>query len=791
VAGVLSVEDALKAAATEAPEEGRKTARDLYRAIQAGSHQLRVEPKRMASQVYNWLRCSGWTAERLEAELRPIEALPVLRLRHPVRTGGSERTFAGHGEKVFGCTVTLDGRRVVSASEDGTLKVWDLETGEELATLEGHGAMVIGCAVTPDGRRVVSASWDNTLKVWDLETGRELATLKGHGDSVNGCAVTPDGRRAVSASRDNTLKVWDLETGYELATLKGHGASVNACEVTLDGRRVVSASGDKTLKVWDLETGQELATLKGQGAWVTDCAVTPDGRRVVSASWDNTLKVWDLETGQELATLEGHGANATGCAVTPDGRRVVSASDDWTLKVWDLETGQELAALEDGRGANATGCAVTPDGRRVVSASDNWTLKVWDLEMGRKLATLKGHELWVNGFTVTPDGRRVVSASGDNTLKVWDLETGQCLTTLYGFSEFTAVSVGAELICAGDQAGNVWILEMGTSADRSPSNGKGRHETEGIGSASMITSMVSSKSSQAGIDLGILIALQEEFREFLALLPVKPSAERDSETGQHSYTFEHPVTHHRCVATLIGEMNPGPAALQTERLLTRWSPRTLVMLGIAAGIHSDVRVGDVVIASQVDNYFDSAKAQPGSTPEAFEFSLGGRVYQADFDFLTQVRNFEFVQPQAFTRWHQACVQELAELVPKEKVRTALVEKGLVRGTPGMLDAHLASGPVVGAAQQFTKWLRNRDRNLKALDMESAGLMDAAMKRVEPARTLVIRGISDYGDERKKQLDQVGEGALRRYAMRNATRLLLQLLETRVLPGLAGPVGGSP
>ncbi len=178
-AGVLSVEEALKMAATEVPEEERKTAKDLHRAIQAGSHQLRVEPKRMASHVYNWLRCSGWTAERIESALSFSEGLPALRLRHPVRAGGSERTFEGHGDSVRGCAVTPDGRRVVSASADGTLKVWDLETGQEVATLEGHGAWVNGCAVTPDGRRVVSASWDRTLKVWDLETGQEVAHAGG------------------------------------------------------------------------------------------------------------------------------------------------------------------------------------------------------------------------------------------------------------------------------------------------------------------------------------------------------------------------------------------------------------------------------------------------------------------------------------------------------------------------------------------------------------------------------------------------------------------------------------
>jgi hypothetical protein len=248
-AGVLSVEEALKMAGAEAPEEERKTARDLYRAIQAGSHQVRVEPKRMASHVYNWLRCSGWTAERIESALSFSEGLPPLRLRHPVRAGGSERTFEGHGTIVTGCAVTPDGRRVVSASWDDTLKVWELETGQELATLEGHGDSVTGCAVTPDGRRVVSASGDNTLKVWELETGQELATLEGHGAWVTGCAVTPDGRRVVSASGDNTLKVWELETGRCLSTLPGF----NVFTAVSAGAEIVCA-GDVVGNVWILET---------------------------------------------------------------------------------------------------------------------------------------------------------------------------------------------------------------------------------------------------------------------------------------------------------------------------------------------------------------------------------------------------------------------------------------------------------------------------------------------------------------------------------------------------------
>ncbi|MFY0572661.1 SIR2 family protein [Archangium lansingense] len=417
VAGVLSLEDALVSAAVEGLGNERELPRALLRVIQAESHHLRKEPEALPLLVYNRLRCSGWAKTRIEKTLCFPDGLPALRLRHPVKTGGNERTLEGHGDSVSGCAVTPDGRRVVSASRDNTLKVWELETGREVSTLEGHGDSVSGCAVTPDGRRVVSASWDNTLKVWELETGREVATLEGHGARVSGCAVTPDGRRVVSASWDNTLKVWELETGREVATLEGHRARVSGCAVTPDGRRVVSASRDNTLKVWELETGREVATLEGHGARVSGCAVTPDGRRVVSASWDNTLKVWEVETGREVAALEGHGASVTGCAVTPDGRSVVSASDDGTLKVWALETGREVATLE-GHGDSVTGCVVTPDGRRVVSASD------------------------------------------DGTLKVWELETGRCLHTLHGIGAFHSVAATSQVICAGDVLGNVWILEL-------------------------------------------------------------------------------------------------------------------------------------------------------------------------------------------------------------------------------------------------------------------------------------------------------------------------------------------
>jgi len=379
--------------------------------------------------------------------------------------GEEIRTLKGHSEWVNAVAVTPDGRRAVSASRDKTLKVWDMERGEEIRTLKGHSAWVIAVAVTPDGRRAVSASHDRTLKVWDLERGEEIRTLKGHSGSVNAVAVTPDGRRAVSASSDSTLKVWDLERGEEIRTLKGHSGSVNAVAVTPDGRRAVSASSDSTLKVWDLERGEEIRTLKGHSGSVNAVAVTPDGRRAVSASRDRTIKLWNLERGEEIRTLKIHSGWVNAVAMTPNGRRAVSASWDQTLKVWDLWRRKEIRTLE-GHSSSVNAVAVTPDDRRVVSASNDQTLKIWDLVRGKEIRTLEGHSSSVNAVAVTPDGRIAVSASRDQTLKVWDLERGEEIRTLKGHSSsVNAVAItpdGQRAVSASwDQTIKVWDLVRG------------------------------------------------------------------------------------------------------------------------------------------------------------------------------------------------------------------------------------------------------------------------------------------------------------------------------------------
>jgi WD40 repeat protein len=442
----------------------------LQGALRLSTHVLAADPEQFASQMAGRLlpHRESLAIRRFLDEVATVAPAMWPRPLHPALHSpgiGLLCTMEGHPQQVRSVAVTADGKRAVSASNDRTLKVWDLKSGRALRTLEGHFFFVSGVAVTPDGKWAVSASYDQTLKVWDLETGRELHTLEGHSNFVSGVAVTPDGQRAASASWDETLKLWDLKTGSELRTLEGHSDKVHGVAVTPDGKRGVSASWDQTLKVWDLETGQELRTLEGHSSAVLGVAVAPDGKQAVSGSSDHTLKVWDLESGRVLCTLEGHSQQVWGVAVTPDGKLAVSGSSDQTLKVWDLEAG--LGPLRrESHSHWVAGVAVTPNGTRAVSASYDKTLKVWDLETGLVLRTLEGHSDQVHGVAVTPDGKRAVSASTDLTLKVWDLESGLVLCTLEGHSQrvwgvaVTPDGKGA-VSASEDRTLKVWDLETG------------------------------------------------------------------------------------------------------------------------------------------------------------------------------------------------------------------------------------------------------------------------------------------------------------------------------------------
>lgn len=269
-------------------------------------------------------------------------------------SGDLIKTFRGHGDLVNCVDITADGKLAISGSDDYNLITWDVDSRKKLYTLAGHsygtywqpitGSIldtiyggVHGVAIMPDGKRAVSAAWDGTLRVWDLLTGESIHVLKGDPGGMNAVAVTSDSKLAVTSSlTGSTLTVWNLNSYQKIHTLTGHTRMVYDVATTHKGHFAISASSDCTLRYWDLDTGRALTICHGHTEQIQGVAISADDRYAVSASDDCTLRVWDINNGQCLQVVACE-APYTCCAIDLAKSLIVAGDSLGMLHFFDVQ----------------------------------------------------------------------------------------------------------------------------------------------------------------------------------------------------------------------------------------------------------------------------------------------------------------------------------------------------------------------------------------------------------------------------------------------------------------------
>ena len=212
-------------------------------------------------------------------------------------TGQLRATLAA-GQKLRCLAFSRDGKTLAAGTKvtkaTGTIKLWEVDSLRELPPLEGHGKTVRSVAFSGDGTRLVSASEDGKIRLWDTAIWRELQQIDDT-ERIGCLAVTPDDRTLVTGNKAGIVQLWNAVAGRERATLRGHTGELYALTYSPDGKTLAAAGEDRTVRLWQAATGEELLTLKGHTTRVNALAFSPDGTVLASAGHDGTIRLWSAQ----------------------------------------------------------------------------------------------------------------------------------------------------------------------------------------------------------------------------------------------------------------------------------------------------------------------------------------------------------------------------------------------------------------------------------------------------------------------------------------------------------------
>ncbi len=324
-----------------------------------------------------------------EATLPPIlSPAPMVETR-PAGTVVS--SYRGHLTSVRSLSWSPNGQRIISASDDKTVHVWDTSTGSNVYLYQDASDAVRSVAWSSDGMRIATGGGDALVRVWDVVTNQLIAVYRGHiGDVINAMAWSPAQQLLASAGNDGTVHIWDAAVGQTIAIYRGHSGSIHTVAWSIDGKRIVSAGSDTSVQTWEALSGRNVSLYRGQSARVLSAAwfpavplssIGPDrssdarsGPRVACGREDGTVQMWDTTTDREVLTYR-YAAPVCVVAWSPDGKRFAFASEDRTVQVWDTMTNRKLFAFQ--HAAPVRVMAWSPDGKYIASGGDDAAIEVW------------------------------------------------------------------------------------------------------------------------------------------------------------------------------------------------------------------------------------------------------------------------------------------------------------------------------------------------------------------------------------------------------------------------------
>jgi WD40 repeat protein/serine/threonine protein kinase/tetratricopeptide (TPR) repeat protein len=346
---------------------------------------------------------------------------------HDTITGQATQRIPRPGKNVLHAAFSPDSELFATASVDGTVELWRSDTGVSFGEAMKHPAAVVQVAFSPDGHRLLTACKDGVARAWSVATQRLQTDVFRQGAPLTAALFNRDGKLILTSAEDGHAQVWDARTGVALARPSRQRGSILSIAFSPDGQRFVTGSADGMARVWQTDSAAPTTPPLRHSEAVLHVSFSPDGRLVASASADHTARVWVTATGKSIGNPMRHGSKVYRAVFGPSARGLLTSSDDDTARIWDASTGEPLGPPLNHNGSVLC-TAFSPDGRWVATGGQDGMVRLWSTVAEHQLVPLLRHDRRVVQAVFSADGRIIASASDDHTARLWDSTTGEPVT---------------------------------------------------------------------------------------------------------------------------------------------------------------------------------------------------------------------------------------------------------------------------------------------------------------------------------------------------------------------------